>query len=246
MKIIVQNSTVSRNIDLFKKVAQNLSRHKEIHQILQGKGLSGFVNCLTGELYFGEMVEENPQNWKAIFLSLAQTEDFLVVGVEGVQFRVGDFSPPAYQTMLDTIRILNLTFKLLQSKLDLDGLLRILDQMEFTLSKDLVHDAWHQVDRIGAERLLYKQIPGTFLFRKDEYAALLEQQLTEQLATPIKCITLTYLDKKARVVDFTLVKRAGSWIFYNDDPCLEGAAKPEVFALLGDLGDAITLPLLSC
>lgn len=245
MKVVVQNPIVSKNIDIFKKVVQKLALQKKIDHVIHSQGLEGFVNCVTGEIYFGERLEECEKRWKPICIYVGQEGDFLVIGIDESQFSLGDFFPAAYKTMIDTVRILNLTLQLIQKRFDADLLLNQLEQMEFATSKDVVHDAWHQVNRIGAERLLLTALPGTFLFRKDEYAAILEDELLFQHRLPIKCMTLSYLDNGQKVVDKTIVKRESLWLFYDDDPSLEGPAYSDIFALLDSLDDKLTLPLLN-
>jgi hypothetical protein len=68
---------------------------------------------------------------------------------------------------------------------------------------------------VGAEKALKGHPAGTFLFREDYYAKLLSDQLTTELDTPVKCVTLTLLEDDT-VHDFTLVHIDHQWRCYND------------------------------
>ncbi len=245
MKVIVQNATVGKNIELFKRAIEKLGVQNQVRPGFEKTGLHGFVNCVTGEICFEPQVQTTSEKWKPIYLYVSEEGDFLVIGVDEAQFSLDDFFPSAYSSMIETVRILNYVLQLLQGRADVDLLLKQLSGLEIAISKDIIHDAWHQVDRIGAERLLEKQVSGTYLFRKDEYAAILEDQLMVQHKMPIKCLTLSYIDKKSRVVDLTVVKKEDRWLYYDDDPSLTGPLFPDVVALLDSRGSDLNLALLS-
>ncbi|MES2344968.1 MAG: SH2 domain-containing protein [Chlamydiota bacterium] len=245
MKIIVHNATVGKNIELFRRAVEKLKSKNLEKSRFEKTKLQGFVNCVTGEICFEKDIETSPEKWRAIHLYVGEEGDFLVIGIDESQFSIHDFFPTAYRSMIETVKVLNLSLQLLQGRVDIDLLLKQLNELEIAVSKDIVHDAWHQVDRIGAERLLEKELSGTYLFRKDEYAAILEDQLIVQHKTPIKCLTLSYLDKKNRVIDLTVVKKEDRWLYYDDDPSLNGPLFPDVFALLNSLGDELNLALQS-
>ena len=84
----------------------------------------------------------------------------------------------------------------------------------------LLKQAWHDVDRDGAERLLLKQAIGTFLFRKDHFATDLQATLSRGLKKKVHCYTLSYLDGERIVRDKTVIYIDHQWMFYDDDPTL--------------------------
>ena len=55
--------------------------------------------------------------------------------------------------------------------------------------RNILNDAWHDANRMQAESLLEGKPVGTYLFRKDPYAAILEKQLEEQMNKKIQCFT---------------------------------------------------------
>src|SRR5262249_28364183 len=138
---------------------------------------------------------------------------------------------------LPRIQSLTSTFREF-SQINLDS---FLDEIP---TKDLIHEAWAQIGHEECEKLLSDKPPGTFLFRQDEFAMMLEEQLKEAHKKSVKCITLTYLNSKHRVVDHTLVKKKEGWVVYNDDPCLRGSVYPNVRALLDSFRGVLKLPLL--
>lgn len=109
--------------------------------------------------------------------------------------------------------------------------------------KDLVQEAWHQVDRLGAEAILANKALGSFFFRKDEYAARLEEQLNAHLEKKVVCFTLSYLETKDHVIDRTIVCKEGRWYFYDDDPQLNELSYESIEDLLTHAGSSLTYPV---
>lgn len=111
--------------------------------------------------------------------------------------------------------------------------------------RDIIHEAWHQVDRIGAEKLLlHHQTIGNYLFRKDPIAEQLEKRLSKEWKISIKCLTLTYLDPEEHVRDLTIVLKGDLWMFYDDSPNLKGQFYETVEELLATMDNVLSKPLL--
>ncbi|GEM_PF-6249827 len=106
-----------------------------------------------------------------------------------------------------------------------------------------IFDLWHEVDRINAESLLAELPVGTYFFRKDLYAQLLEEQLERQLGKKIKCYTLTYSQENDKVTDHTFVFTEGSWQIYNDDPSLKQQQFLDVGEILISMKGVLKYPL---
>jgi hypothetical protein len=242
MKVFVRNETVRRNVELFKKLIE-----RQVEKRLKGglKSMHAYINCATGELFFAERTESHKRNWKLIHFYLDEEGELLVVGGDSVQFPISDLVPSAYQAMIDTVKVYNLVLKSLRESKNVEQLSKKLNAIEVGTSKDVVHEAWHQVNRLQAEKLLKGQLKGTFLFRKDEYAAILEMELLHRLHIPLKCFTLTYLGPRQKVMDRTIVKREDLWLFYDDDPSLEGRTFRDIHLLLDSLEGVLKYPLLN-
>jgi hypothetical protein len=250
MKVMIRNDVVRKNIELL----QMLVKKQSLQEI--GKDalvLHAFVNRKTGDLQFAQK-EENKKEWKAVSIKIhgvspGSKESVFEIFDEEKQeaFQHNDLAPLAYGILVETIRILNdLASKL--SKATVDAVLGELSECEITGAKtqpkDLIHDAWHQTDRMGAEDLLKDSPLGTYLFRKDEYAALLEEELRLNWGNDLSCFTLTYLEAKDKITDRTIVKKGDQWLFYDDDPNLSGSNYPNVYALLATLKKELKEPLL--
>ena len=154
-------------------------------------------------------------------------------------------TPKAYELLSKTIHILNqLSYDPKQGQNPF-WVLRHISHLEFVLSEEeegqrnLIHDAWHNINREEAEYLLSTQSPGTYLFRKDEFAKILEDSINLESVEPVVCITLTYRDSEDKVCDKTLVYQDARWQFYNDDPELCGARYDNVKDLINTMRDQL-------
>ncbi|NGX40079.1 MAG: hypothetical protein KR126chlam1_01419 [Chlamydiae bacterium] len=256
MKIAILDQKVRKNLALFKHLVKQQQRKKERFYQVAKKIYHAYVNRHTGELQFAELEKkELPESdWKSIVIQLRPTEDsqtFEVLSEENEGcFEWKEFDPEAYALLSKTIHILNqLAYDPKMGKNPL-WVLRHVAHLEFELTdeengkRSLIHGAWHSVNRYEAEHLLKGRPIGTYLFRKDEVAELLEETLNELFSFPITCITLTYSDWDEKVCEKTLVYKNGSWLIYDDDPTLRGPTCPTVKELLQTLGDQIQSPLL--
>ena len=109
--------------------------------------------------------------------------------------------------------------------------------------KNILIEAWHPSDRSRAYSILWDEPTGTYLFRKDPYAVILEEQLQRQLNKAIKCFTLTYSQPDQKLSDLTLVHYERAWLIYNDDPSLEQERFNEILDLLKSLQAVLKYPL---
>ena len=258
MYLKIQDATVRKNIEIFKIILK-----RESHSNLQIKKTSeevkAFINRINGELRFAELNSGpiDSTDWIVVSFHFSLPEKlgdpvaFEVLGSENSLFSWDGFLPQALTVLKETVKTMQLMAKFLPyiqnlnatfrdfSQINLDS---FLDQMP---SKDLIHEVWRLVDRVGCERLFMNKPIGSFLFRQDEFAAILEAQLSKAYKKPMKCITLTYLDLTRRGVDFTFVKRKEGWVVYNDDPCLRGALYPTVKSVLNHFKAVLLVPLLN-
>lgn len=111
--------------------------------------------------------------------------------------------------------------------------------------KDIIHEAWHGVDRLGAESILLNNPEGSFIFRKDEFAGILETQLSEQLHTRVSAFTLSCLEKNHHFAEFTIVCKDHHFQIYDDNPELQGSSYSSIEALLADREVPLLNPILN-
>jgi hypothetical protein len=265
MKIHVQNDTVRQNIELFRTLVARQSQKVNIKTPLQERTYTLFINRITGEMHFPDLDAEDPPSagddflnakiWKPIEIHIKEydeEEGVFDVAEEGTSwrfFRCDDLEPSAYKVLAETVKTLNFVSKKLH--LEMEKIIRELTGLEIEslpavlMGKDIIHEAWHQVDRIGAEMLLRDQIEGTFLFRKDSFACILEEQLKNHFQLHIKCVTLTFLEENGKVTDKTLVAKEGLWLIYDDDPNLVGPSYSSIHHLLEGIQHILKTPLLN-
>lgn len=260
MKVTVKDDVVRKNIELFKKLIETREQKERKQSLENLKTYAAFVHRVTGKISFTDLAEEGvklkDKQWKPIRLrvrmSNAQSHkaEFEVIeeGAEENLFKYKDLEPLARQVMSETIKVLNSISGHLKNRLDVEGVLGELSHVNIESSLahskgDIIHQTWHEIDRAGAERLLKKEAPGTFFFRKDEYATVLEEQLSSRFRMPIRCWTLTYIDAHLKVSDRTIVHKNKRWLLYHDDPSLEGSSFTAVEELLHSLKDELRSPL---
>lgn len=238
LKVHVQSEAVQRNINLFKRI---------VRKFHQGniRSCDAVVNRVTGAMRFSEMAGLNPNEWKHIVIQInLNAQDVQVFEEKGKEgsFECKDLEPTAYRIMTETLRVLQQLIGQLKD-------FKELSYFEIEASpggrQDIVHEAWHQLDRAEAESFLKEHTTGTYFFRKDRYAALLEHELTEAHCKAVKCVTLTFLDSEQIVRDRTIVRYNERWLFYNDDPTLSGESFASIRDLLASMGAILRQPLLA-
>jgi hypothetical protein len=260
MYVKVRSETVRRNIEIFKIIAKRAS-HVFAQAPLEknSQDFKAFIHRLKGEIRFADLSSEplEPRDWISASLHISlpgSKEDAISVeifGTDGAMFSWDGMEHEALDVLKETIKTIRFMARFLPKLRSLSGALRELSQMNLDAfldelpAKDLIHEAWRQIPREDCEYLLALQNPGTFLFRQDEFAALLERQLKLAHKMPIKCITLTYVDEGKKIIDKTLVKKKEGWIIYDNDPTLDGTIYPSARALLDSFRACLQRPLLN-
>lgn len=250
MQLKIENETVRRNIEIFKVILKRSAQKKQ-----EGKSCvyKAFIHRVRGEIRFSEMdpADLQEKEWQPIAFSFSlphDTHSCFDCKVDLEEQLVLDSQ--AMGVLKETIKTMQFIARFLPKINHLPAVLLEFSQLnldsflDHLATKDIIHEAWHQMDRVGCEKVLLSHPPGTFLFRKDVYAAILEEQLQDALSQEIKCITLSYVDTLKRVRDLTLVRRAEGWLFYNDDPSLLAPLYPSAGLLLESLKGVLKIPVL--
>jgi uncharacterized protein Usg len=195
------------------------------------------------------------QEWKPVDISyryelqrgeivfLIEEREVLIKG-----FRCDDLTPIAFNIVRNTMQMLNAICQNLKGPSNLDTKISVLTRLviDGTVShtdRNILIDAWHPVDRIEAEALLSDKPVGTYLFRRDSFSEILEQQLCAQHKKLIKCFTLTFSEVNEKFSDITLVHCDGKWQHYDDDPSLRNPSFPELKDLLDLWKEQLKHPL---
>lgn len=257
MKVVIFDKRVHKNLALFRHlIHRQAEKPNRFYQVAK-KTYKAFVNCNTGEMRFEDLDKKRSYpkgEWKPILIQLRPSEEgaFEIISPENAEaFGCEDLKEEAYVLLTKTIHILNqLAYDPKQGKNPF-WVLRHIAHVDFVLSEEeegqrnLVHDAWHNIDREYAEYLLKWTEPGTYLLRKDEFAQILEDCLNETLPDPVTCITLTYRDWKEKISEKTLIFKDQKWLFYNNDPDLTGPNFDTVKELLATMEKELKRPLLA-
>lgn len=256
MKIVILDKKVHQNLALFRHlIHRQAEKRRNFFRVAQ-KSYQAYVNCKTGELQFAELMERKKlsKEWKPIIIQLRPNREgaFEVVAPDNeTAFDYSEFSKEGYDLFSKTMNILNQVSFAPKHRRNPFWILRQVAHIDFLLSEEeegrrnLIHEAWHDVDRAEAEHLLKGRRPGTYLFRKDEFATLLEDQLNEDLSKPVVCITLTFRDWENKITEKTLIFWKGKWSFYNDNVELTEPSFDTVQALLATMGAELSGPLFS-
>lgn len=256
MQVKIENERVRKNVELFLHIL-NLLITAELRRPLHQRVYKAYINRVNGEVLFTDLLPDpanlEKKDWKMIVLRADSKEgkiSFDVVEGEGNQdcFNCEELAPLAYKTVAETIRKLNECADLVKRSEGPDKQLEDLSYLTVEPSSlkspyDLIQTCWHPLDRLEAEKLLFKHPYGSFFFRKDEYAQWLEEMLAAKHQGAIKCFTLTLIEPERKVSDLTIVFMQGRCLIYNDDPNLEGRMYPDLNALLQNLKERCKYPI---
>jgi len=250
---------VRKNIEILKVILNRVSKLYEdpLSTDITPKSIVVFIHKTEGELRFFDPYSESidPKEWSCLrvcFLPSSTAYESFSVDVSNIEekfFSWEDLKPEAFINLKETLKTLQFLSKFYPKLQNFSSVLK-----EFSLanvdtllqrftSKDIIHEAWHNVDKTQAEALLSAYPPKTFLFRKDPFASILEEQLSLAHNEKILCITLTFITEEKNVCDLTLVKRNQGWSIYNDNPILDDCYYPSIHSLLDSLRSKINTPV---
>lgn len=255
-----QNEIIRKNVEVFKII---LKRVSQLYENASGidktaQSVLVFMHRSRGEIRFFDHYAEslNPNEWTCIRFHFSPSnfsQESFSVGISNVNekhFSWEELQPEAFFNLKETIKTIQFISKFLPKLKSFSSVLK-----EFSLtnidtlfkhfpSQDIIHEAWHNLDRNECEQVLLNHPPGVFLFRKDEFASILEDQLSLTHKQKITCITLSYASSIKKISDLTLVKTNEGWTLYNDNPDLEEAKYPSVYSLLDSMRGVCNTPLL--
>lgn len=255
MKVAVLDQKVRRNIELFKHLLLHQAKKSKKYVQTAKMTYKAFIHRVTGELQFFDLEKQElpKEAWKGILIQLRPVEGegaFEVVDLEDKNsFNCAQLDHKAYVILTKTLHILNqLSYDPKQGRNPL-WVLRQVSLLEFEMTeeeegrKNLIQDAWYEINRLQAEILLKRWPAGTYLFRKGEFAEALEENLNLVFPIPITCLTLTYCSGRNGICERIIVYKNGGWMFYNDDLTLSAPTYPTIEALLKTMGEKLAQPL---
>ena len=227
---------------------RQLEKNKRFNDLLK-KTYQAYVNCETGEMSFKDLSKSTKappsKEWQPITIFYSEKDESFEVGDES-SFDYSRLNEKAMKIMGDTLRTMSGVCAEPPLRRKVENIVRNLIQLEIELPIDdtnPLHEAWHGVDRYHAEYLLEKAPIGTYLFRKGEFAIRLEEQLNEESAEPVVCVTVTYRSWEDKIAEKILIFRNGDWLIYDDDPDLEGESFSSINELVASQKELLLHPL---
>ncbi|MBM3207080.1 MAG: hypothetical protein FJZ57_00510 [Chlamydiae bacterium] len=257
MKIKVKNEQVRKNIELFKLILRKVHQNLDKGSTNDGIVVKGMFNKENGEVQFTD-INSKPQDttfWIPVEFRFQTTNSLTnvpkceVVSPDGVDI-INECSLLAQEIIKQTKKNLLIILQILPKTTTLNDLCLEISKIRVDLADnscrtlDVIYETWHQISRLESEDILCKYPPGTYLFRKDEYAALLENQLSLAHKIDIKCVTLSYANLVSTVCEIVLVKVPNGWLVYNDDPRLLEPTYPDIETFLDNMKGVLKKPLL--
>ncbi len=240
-RLHIQNETVRMNVALVVETIRHQRQLPQRHLEQHRKTLEFSLDLQTGML---KTLPAHPTESRAIEIHLDLEKHQVRVTEKNAarQFDLEEMDPKGRQVFSETCQILKA------------ALMRLHDIHEFAhlefdpsvqeiMGRNLLQDAWHPLERKDAELMLLNTPPGTFLFRKDRFAGVMEGIISAAKKSSIRCFTLTYLDTKGQVRDRTIVTWKDHWLFYDDDPTLSGRHFISLEELLSSMGTDLKTPL---
>lgn len=236
-KLHIQNEKVRCNIALIIETIRRQG-HTRPEKEQRRTTLSFALDPQTGLL----QLETPHQRLIEIHLDLGKREVRVVDKGSEQLFNLEEMQPKGQQILSETCHYLKLALAHLHDIHEMAHV-ELEPSMDEIKGRILLHEAWHALERQDAELILLNTMPGTYLFRKDRFAGVMEEILSAAKQTRIKCLTLTYLDPQGQVRDKTIVVWKDHWLFYDDDPTLSGSYFQSLEDLLFSLGNVLKRPL---
>lgn len=257
MKLKVSNDLVLKNVECFKLYLKRYAETIPPDASSVDMKIQAFVHANSGEVIFSEPNYEpgGGKFWQKVtfhFFSVGDKKSRASVELQKSEEGIGQASLDARAQFVfsETIKTMQTIGRLLPSSQARASLLKEYSKVHLELVEhlplhnDVIHAAWHQMSRKDAEKALHRSEVGTFLFRKDEYASILESQLCKAHKTEVKCVTLSYVDLHRNVCEYTLVKTYHGWLTYQGDPSLDETVFPTIDAFLDNMKGVLKQPLL--
>lgn len=248
MHITVKDKVVKHNLELLKDLLRRAKNERP----------NAWVEVTTGEMRMQAPSgpEAKQETWKVIRISLENdSKENLSLEIHEANkegdnvFDVKGWTIKARRVVLETIHAINDRIAHLTRAKSHEFLDHFLSADIDLMTKhrqggdDLVYAAWYDLDREGTERLLDGCPKGTYLFRKDPFAKVLEEEIHLRFGKETDCITLTYIDQEGLIRDKTLVYKDKGIIIYNDDPNLLGPTYGSISDFIQVMQPTLVFPL---
>ena len=259
MRLKIQDEPVRQNVEVFLQILRKGPEKQVQRSIPEEQVFNAWLNRKTGQFSFAKVAEETQhlgqRDWKPVRFMYhydpARGEiSFFVYEAEGKEevFHSQDLTETAFQVLKKTMKVFGQITQQLKGPSDLNTKISVLAKLIINAEvpyrdRNVIVDIWHHADRMEAESLLVNLPVGTFLFSKDPFAQVLEEQLERQLGKKVRCYTLTYSQENHKITDLTFVHVDGVWQIYNDDPSLEQQSFSDLNEMTNSMKSVLRYPL---
>ncbi len=237
-KLHIQNKTVRKNIALIIDTVREQRKLPQRQKEQRQKTLEFIMDLKTGEL------RKAPSENKSIeiHLDLDKQQVRVTERQDARQFNLKEMDPKGRKVLSETCHYLKSALMHIHDIHELAHL-EFEPSIQEIIGRDLLREAWHAVKREEAELMLLNTSPGTYLFRKDHFVAVMEEIFSGAKKSRVRCFTLSYLDPEGQVREKTIVTWKDHWLFYDDDPTLSGRYYDSLEHLLSSMGRVLKRPL---
>jgi hypothetical protein len=235
-KLHIQNETVRMNMTLIIDAIRNQKHLHQRHQTLEFA-----IDLKTGRLRLLPITPSKKMSIQ-IHLDLDKQEVSITDARNTRLFKMEEMDPKGRQVLSETCHYLKLALTHLHDIHEFAHI-EFEPSIDEIVGRNLLQEAWHAVEREDAELMLLNTTPGTYLFRKDRFAGVMEEILSTSKKSRIRCVTLSYLDPKGQVREKTIMTWKNHWLFYDDDPTLSGKYYESLEHLLSSMGTVLKRPL---
>jgi hypothetical protein len=237
-KLHIQNETVRKNVALIVDTIRQQRKLPQRQSEQQQKTLEFIMDLKTGEFKTTSSAGKSIE----IHLDLDNSQVQVTEKQDGRQFNLEEMDPKGRRVLSETCHYLKAALSHLHDIHELAHL-EFEPSVQEIVGRNLLQEAWHAVQREDAELMLLNTSPGTYLFRKDHFASVMEEVISRSKKSQVRCFTLSYLDPEAQVRDRTIVTWKDHWLFYDDDPTLSGRHFESLEDLLSSMGTVLKRPL---
>ncbi len=237
-KLHIQNETVRMNIALIIDTIRHQRKLPQRHSEQRQKTLAFTIDLKTGELREASMEGKSIE----IHLDLDKQQVRVTEKPDAKQFNLEVMDPKGRKVLSETCHYLKSALMYLHDIHEFSHI-EFEPSVQEIMGRDFIQEAWHAVEREDAEMMLLNTEPGTYLFRKDHFAAVMEEIISAAKRLRVRCLTLSYLDLEGQVREKTIVTWKDHWLFYDDDPTLSGRYFESLEHLLSSMGAVLKRPL---
>lgn len=220
MRFSLSTQVIQHNLKLLKRlITLAKKQHKD-------SSFDLYIDKTTGLLAKTLKKSSSDSNWEEVLVKWDKksTADLGKFTISRKHNRPLDRE--SYSQLESVINVVNAFFQRTPSK-----------TRQHVMENPLFEKAFYgSINRTEAETLLDGHKTGTFLFRIDPCATILEEELCFECGDEICCVTLAIAKEGGGVSEYILVQKDGLLQIYNDDPSLDGATVFSIEDLLQKVG----------